>query len=106
MMSAEDRAALGRKTYTIDGVTAEDEAPLSEVQFAELLRVVRETVRAEIRAEFEGRRVAAPQAWFGPSRLEYILAAGKPGCTDPFSVHCAEQRQRMAEEALQSDKAD
>ena len=92
MMSAEDRAA--------------SKGGLTDAQFNDLLRVVRETVRAEIRAEFEGRRVAAPQAWFGPSRLEYVFAAGKPGCTDSFSVYCAEQRQRMAIEALQAEKAD
>lgn len=45
-MSAEDRAAV--------------KGGLTNAQFDALLRAIRETVRAEIRAEFEGRRDAAP----------------------------------------------
>lgn len=40
-MSAEDRAAV--------------KGGLTDAQFNDLMRVVRETVRAEIRAEFDGR---------------------------------------------------
>lgn len=45
-MSAEDRAAV--------------KGGLTDAQFNDLLRVVRETVREEMRAEFEGRRRVNP----------------------------------------------
>ncbi len=54
-MSAEDRAA--------------SKGGLTDAQFNDLLRVVRETVRVEIRAEFEGRRTP----WFDAAEGDKAL---------------------------------
>lgn len=57
-------------------------------QFAEIMRVIRETVRAEMRAEFEGRRGVRDRHALGHSEIAKLQAAAASNAA--FNPHGVE----------------